>query len=530
MSSTSQRELNRNFCRITLFLQYRDIFYFVIIVPEEVLVQKDVLLKRVEVVKRSFCVVLLYNHSCAIVASTVSFIPGFWLLKHRSKEAARLLIMDCCPAHPATSGDSPTIVDHTMQALSYTQIIKLDEVLKQPVEIHSRNSFPQLTVLPLKLAKVVKEKLIIDGIVVHDVRLNGSAASYCIADDKTNSVDYKDLDLIFHVTIRGERDFHFIKEHVLQSLLDFFPDGISKDRLTTCTLEEAYVHKQVKVNAGYQNGDRWSLISLHNDKLQNLDLKFVDKMNRQYQFSTDSFQILLDSYFQLDGLDCIQNGTVELKSTFFPTVQAFSAYGNFSEAEYHLNNRLIKTKSPEEIRGGGLFKYCHLLAKLYKPYDCEEIELQERTMCTRFFIDFSEPNRQNSELLKYFHSHYGLASSLRTWEGVYFLEHLLTVLRRSAVHVQDCAVRNFENVVTTMKTIHLCNTGLVTVISAPSPTYRTHARKNSGGYLQSPPATSQSNGVTYSYAVPTRVSTPPGSYAYVITSPAVASNTNSGNF
>jgi len=434
--------------------------------------------------------------------------------------------MDCCPAHPAMSGDS-CIIDHATQALSYNQITKLEEVLKRPVEIHSRNNFPKLTVLPLKLAKAVKEKLNGDGIVVHDVRLNGSAASYCIVDDKTNSVQYKDLDLIFHVTIRGERDFHFIKEHVLHSLLNFFPVGISKDRLTICALEEAYVHKQVKVNTGYQNGDRWSLISLHNDASQNLDLKFVDKMNRQYQFSTDSFQIYLDSYFQLDGLDCIQNGTVELKSTFFPTVLASSAYGNFSEAEYHLNNRLIKTKSPEEIRGGGLFKYCNLLSQQYKPLNCEEIESQERTMCTRFFIDFSEPSRQSSELLKYFHSHF---ASTNTVEGVYFLEHLLNVLRKSSVHVQDCAVRNFENTVITMKAIHLYSNGFITVLS---PTYRTHARKNSGGYLQSPPATSQSSGVTYSYAVPTRVSTPPGSYvgpAYVIPSSAVASNTSSGNF
>lgn len=448
------------------------------------------------------------------------------LVPYRSKEAARLLIMDCCPAHPATSGDSCSVIDNATQALSYSQITKLDEVLKCPVEIHSRNNFPHLTVLPLKLAKAVKQKLLKDGISVHDVRLNGTAASYCIADDKTNSVQYKDRDLIFHVAIKGERDFHFIKEHVLQSLLDFFPDGVSKDQVATCTLEEAYVNKQVKVNAGYQNGDRWSLISLYNDKFQNLDLKFVDKMNRQYQFSTDSFQIILDSYFELDGLDCIQNGTVELKSTFFPTVVASSAYGNFSEAEYHLNNRLIKTKSPEEIRGGGLFKYCNLLAQQYKPCNCEEIESQERTMCTRFFIDFSDSIRQNSELLKYFHSHFAYSDAL---EGIYFLTHLLNVLRKSAVHIQDC-VRNFENAVIQLRHIHLCSTGFITMVSTA--TYRTHARKNSGGYLQSPPATSQSSGVTYSYAYPTRVPTPPGSYVgptYVIASP-VSSNTNSGNF
>ena len=40
---------------------------------------------------------------------------------------------------------------------------------------------------------------------------------------------------------------------------------------------------------------RWSLISLHNIEGQNIELKFVDKMKRQFQFSVDAFQIHLDS-------------------------------------------------------------------------------------------------------------------------------------------------------------------------------------------------------------------------------------------
>ena len=439
-----------------------------------------------------------------------------------------------CPAQLATSGDC-TMDSTATQALTFTQITKLDGVLKRAVEINCRrNNFPALMVTPVQMVKTIKEKLINNNIAVHNILLNGSAASYCIADDKQTTVKYKDLDLIFHVTIKGERDFHFIREHVLQSLLDFFPEGYSTDQISTCALEDAYVHKQVKVNTGHPNGDRWSLISLHSDNLHSdnlcgLDFKFVDQMNRQYRFSTDSFQIFLDSYFQLEGLDCIQDGTVELKSTFFPTVQAFSAYGNYSDAEFHLNNMLIRTKSPEEIRGGGLFKYCNLLTAQYKPYNSEELDTQERTMCTRFFIDFSDPSRQSSELQKYFNSHYSYAEFS---EGLYFLNYLLSVIRKSSIHVLDNSVRNnFENMVMTLRTIHIYRNGLIPIVST---TYRTHARKNSsGGYLQSP-STSQSNGVSYSYGVPARVSTPPGSYVtpvspYFITSAAVASNSNSGN-
>ena len=415
------------------------------------------------------------------------------------------------------------------QALTFNQITKLYEVLKRPVEIDCRRSnfeLPALMVTPVQMVKKIKEKLINDKIAVHDVRLNGSAASYCIADDKQTTVNYKDLDLIFHVTINGERDFHSIREHVLQSLLCFFPEEYARNQISTCALEEAYVHKQVKVNSG---GDRWSLISLHSDTTCSLDFKFVDRMNRQYRFSTDSFQIILDSFFQVEGLDCIQDGTVELKSTFYPTVQAFSAYGDFPEAVYHLNNSLIKTKNPEEVRGGGLFKYCNLLTAGYKAYDVDEMEAQERTMCTRFFIDFPDPSRQSSELQKYFNSHY---SRSEVSEGFTFLTYLLNVIRKSSVQFLDNSMRNnFENMVVALRTIHLYRNGYVPVVPT---TYRTHARKNSsGGYFQSP-TTSQSSSVSYSYGVPTRVSTPPGSYVtpvspFMMTSAAVASNSNGGN-
>ncbi|NAV92092.1 hypothetical protein FGF77_24080, partial [Salmonella sp. gx-f7] len=83
--------------------------------------------------------------------------------------------------------------------------------------------------------------------------------------------------------------------------------------------------------------------------------KFVDSLRRQFEFSVDSFQITLDSLLLFDR--CSETAMSE---TFHPTVQGESMYGDFEEALEHLRTRTIATRSPEEIRGGGLLKYCHL--------------------------------------------------------------------------------------------------------------------------------------------------------------------------
>ena len=58
-------------------------------------------------------------------------------------------------------------------------------------------------------------------------------------------------------------------------------------------IQEAYVEKVVRVINPSSN-DSWALMSLCNVNGQNIELKFVDRMKRQFQFSVDSFQILLD--------------------------------------------------------------------------------------------------------------------------------------------------------------------------------------------------------------------------------------------
>lgn len=289
-----------------------------------------------------------------------------------------------------------------LAVLSYEQVRRLNDVMDEVVSIHGRGNFPTLEVRLRDLVTVVRAKLEADtasggaGMRVRDIRLNGGAASHVLA---TESQPYNDLDLIFGVELSGGRNFDRVKTAVLGSLFDLLPEGVSRKRITTCSLKEAYVSKMVKVN---HDGDRWSLISLGNSRgHKNVELKFVDSMRRQFEFSVDSFQIVLDSLLLF--YECSE---LPIGENFYPTVVGESVYGDFQEALYHLHKKLIATRHPEEIRGGGLLKYCNLLVKAYRPSRPDYIKTLERYMCSRFFIDFSDIGQQRAKLENYLWNHF----------------------------------------------------------------------------------------------------------------------------
>jgi len=102
---------------------------------------------------------------------------------------------------------------------------------------------------------------------------------------------YNDLDLIFSVDLSSENDLRRVKDVVMSSLLHFMPAGVSRERISTANLSEAYVRKLMKV---YDEQNRWSLISLSNVQsysARNVELKFADRIRRQFEFSVDSFQV-----------------------------------------------------------------------------------------------------------------------------------------------------------------------------------------------------------------------------------------------
>ncbi|NP_001087625.1 terminal nucleotidyltransferase 5B S homeolog [Xenopus laevis] len=280
--------------------------------------------------------------------------------------------------------------------LSWPQVRRLDAILDESVPIHGRGNFPTLSCRPRELVQVVLSCLEQKGILVHNVRLNGSAASYVLHHD--SGLGYKDLDLIFMVDLKGPDTFQVVKHAVLNSLLDFLPSGVNKEKITPMTLKEAYVQKLVKVCT---ESDRWSLISLSNNNGKNMELKFVDSLRRQFEFSVDSFQIILDSMLMFN--ECSEN---PMSQSFHPTVTSESMYGDFEEAMDHLRNRIIATRNPEEIRGGGLLKYCNLLVRSFRPKSEVDMKTMQRYMCSRYFIDFPDIREQQRKLKCYLQDHF----------------------------------------------------------------------------------------------------------------------------
>lgn len=314
-----------------------------------------------------------------------------------------------------------------LAVLSFEQVKKLNDVMNESVSIHGRGNFPTLEVRLKDFVTLVREKLELDiqeggaGMCVKDIRLNGGAASHVLAYE---AQCYNDLDLIFAVEFSSNRHFDRVKSAVLSTISDLLPDHVMRKRISPSSLKEAYVGKMVKVN---NDGDRWSLISLGNSPgHKNVELKFVDTMRRQFEFSVDSFQIVLDSLLLF--YDCAE---LPISENFYPTVVGESVYGDFHEALYHLTNKLISTRRPEEIRGGGLLKYCNLLVRNYIPVDLKQIKKLERYMCSRFFIDFPDILQQRLKLEAYLRNHFwGVDEEPLQYQ---YLVHLHEVVENSTV-------------------------------------------------------------------------------------------------
>ncbi|KAK9536309.1 hypothetical protein VZT92_006102 [Zoarces viviparus] len=173
--------------------------------------------------------------------------------------------------------------------LTLEQIQALDEVLTEVIPIHGRGNFPTLQVRAKDIIRVVKDRLIERDIQVKDIRLNGATASHVLVRD--NCMGYRDLDIIFGVELPRQEDLQVIKEVVLGSLRDLLPCGVNRRKITCLTMKEAYVQKMVKV---FNEHDRWSLISLSNNRAKTVGLRFISSLRRQFEFSVDSFQIILD--------------------------------------------------------------------------------------------------------------------------------------------------------------------------------------------------------------------------------------------
>ncbi|CAI4230095.1 unnamed protein product [Auanema sp. JU1783] len=283
--------------------------------------------------------------------------------------------------YPATSSSTAE--------LTQNQIDRLRSVLSEKVEIHGRGNFPTISTPLISIVKHLKHRLCLAGVSPLHVKVNGGAASYVVSQ---HDFTFSDLDLIFDMKSSTQGSFDQVRSAVFATIADLMPGTANKAKIDVDILKDVYMRKMVKV---CNDDDRWSLFSLNNDFGRCIELKFVERMKRQFEFSVDSFQITLDTL--IDHFD-------DLKAV---PVNVESKYGDIRQALTHLHERLIDTRRPEEIRGGGLLKYCHLLLRGYRaahPNKCCQLE---KYMCSRFFIDFPDVSAQEQKLRNYLDNHFG---------------------------------------------------------------------------------------------------------------------------
>jgi len=343
--------------------------------------------------------------------------------------------------------------------LTWSQTQKLDFLLNERNSIDGQGNFPALNV-PLKdFITNLKYKLIEKNVFVNDVRINGGMASYILTSD--TSYAYSDIDIIFSCNLSKDstedadkcdvvnecapeaiidQKFDLIKYALFECLMDLLPVAIVKDKLMMSHLKDAYIVKMVKI---VNSQDCWSLICLRNNDGRNIEFKFVEKMKRQFQFSVDSFQICVENllkFYESNPVQCQY-----LSEQCYPSVECESMYGDFYEAFKHLENKLIATKLPEEIRGGGLLKYCHLLIRGYRQ--AYPMEIEEKYMCSRFFIDYNDIDAQNYTLSTYLRLHFQNELSLK----LKYLAKLYEIVNKSTVCLMNHERQQTLNLISSLR-------------------------------------------------------------------------------
>ena len=206
--------------------------------------------------------------------------------------------------------------------LQHNHVNKLCTILEESIEIHGQGSFPTLNIVPKDFLIELRRAFHLNQLDVKDVRLNGGmrnktilvfvfgkvlflffsssivgAASYVLTNDK--SFSYSDIDFIFSCDLSLESTWTQIKTVVCECLSRHIASSSSTSSSSQLSfspiiIQAAYVEKVVRV-INPSNNDSWALMSLCNVNGQTIELKFVDRMKRQFQFSVDSFQISLDT-------------------------------------------------------------------------------------------------------------------------------------------------------------------------------------------------------------------------------------------
>eukprot|EP00730_Choanoeca_flexa_P018857 TRINITY_DN9190_c0_g2_i1.p1 TRINITY_DN9190_c0_g2~~TRINITY_DN9190_c0_g2_i1.p1 ORF type:complete len:506 (+),score=95.09 TRINITY_DN9190_c0_g2_i1:278-1795(+) len=234
------------------------------------------------------------------------------------------------------------------------------------------------------------------AILVDDVRLEGSAATCCFSEDEP---DYNDLDIVFHLSDDSRSRLCDIRGVLIQHLRNIMPhlSCLDDHGVSQHTFSKMFITP----TSSNPRADAWALFTLRarDASMPSIDLKFVQRIQRPYQFSINSLQVILPTDDQLypDILaqlkrnpmaavplpvpaDAVQPAPAVCAPIYLPvawsraclaalqtrTAHVTCAYGDTDEVIAHIRQRIISVKSDGDvmhIHGGGLLKYAALRAQ-----------------------------------------------------------------------------------------------------------------------------------------------------------------------
>jgi hypothetical protein len=161
-------------------------------------------------------------------------------------------------------------IDGTNSFLNLSQSQRLCALLDSPVLISSQRTLPTLTVIPSMFLIRLKLEAQSRGLVLHDVRLSGGAASFVL--DPSGDLAFRDLDFFISLTeISSDITWHNLKQAVFASLP--LNTRLVQPTNNIYLSTEHYTEKIVRI---ITDQDRWALISLRNVDGRNLELVIVN--------------------------------------------------------------------------------------------------------------------------------------------------------------------------------------------------------------------------------------------------------------
>lgn len=354
----------------------------------------------------------------------------------------------------------------------------LKELLERPREITSKPGASHRYDREIKISCSIKtlltkleEKFRLFQLIVRPegIRLTGGGASCVLS--LGNESQLNDLDLTFYLDDdrRGSHNFADVllcEEEVLSELVEE-QLGI---RLSLFEIYQLFFRESFRIG---EKHEAWSLFRCGSDSL-GIDIRVVERNRRNFVFSIDSFEIILDPMLKdttagdddvtpdpdeaggENGGYSVDAGWIDMAassgehtsspkrksgltksggsgtsmSTSTSTTKASRTevevecnYGDFKEACIHLHTKQLRTWDPGSVRRG-LFRYCLELAKGNRPSD-EDKQRLEAIFVEELYHEFAAWTNDGDEfqrsIHKFLHTHQR--------HGFQLLTHLHTTLR-----------------------------------------------------------------------------------------------------